>query len=58
MSPDTAASAADTAVQATRAIAILEHVKQNNVAYLVGTLLMYQLGLLDQVMVWGSGCIA
>ena len=58
MSPDTAASAADTAVQATRAIAILEHVKQNNVAYLVGTLLMYQLGFLDQVMVWGSGCIA
>ena len=58
MSPDTAASAADTAVQATHAIAILEHVKQNNVAYLVGTLLMYQLGLLDQVMVWGSGCIA
>lgn len=48
----------ETLVDGAKALSILEHVKQNNVAYLVGTLLLYQLGLIDQLMVWGSGCVA
>lgn len=55
MSPETTANAA---VETTRVLAILEHVRQNNVAYLVGSLLLYQLGLLDKAMVWGAGCVA
>ena len=55
--PD-AATAAENLVDATRAASIMEHVRQNNVAYLVGTLVLYQLGLLDKVVVWGAGCVA
>ncbi len=31
------------------------HVKENNIAYLVGMLVMYQLGILDKVFTYGSG---
>ena len=50
--------AAESAVNAVRVASILEHVKQNNVSYLIGSLLAYQLGLLDQLVVWGAGCVA
>lgn len=54
MGPDIA----EKAIDATRAATVMEHVRQNNVAYLVGTLILYQLGLLDKVVVWGAGCVA
>lgn len=44
------AVAADT----TKLVQVFEHIKQNNLAYLVGLLISHQLGILDQVIVWGS----
>jgi len=53
--PDTAATAViDTATDTSKLISVFEHVKQNNLAYLVGLLISHQLGILDQVIVWGS----
>jgi hypothetical protein len=53
--PDTAATAViDTAADTSKLISVFEHVKQNNLAYLVGLLISHQLGILDQVIVWGS----
>ena len=51
--PETA-GVVESGVDATRASMILEHVKQNNVAYLVTLLISHQLGILDKVIVWGS----
>ena len=31
------------------------HVKENNIAYLVGMLIAYQIGILDKVFSYGSG---
>ena len=54
-SPDTAATAViDTATDTSKLISVVEHIKQNNLAYLVGLLISHQLGILDQVIVWGS----
>jgi hypothetical protein len=53
--PDTAATAViDTATDTSKLITVVEHIKQNNLAYLVGLLISHQLGILDQVIVWGS----
>ncbi len=38
-----------------RAALIAQHVKQNNVAYLVGCLIAHQMGILDKVFTYGSG---
>ena len=53
-SPDTATAVVETAVDTSKLISIVEHIKQNNLAYLVGLLFSHQLGILDQVIVWGS----
>lgn len=53
--PDTASAAADAAIDTARAVSILEHVKENNIAYLLGVLISYQMGLLDQVVTYGTG---
>ena len=44
----------ETATDTSKLITVFEHVKQNNLAYLVGLLISHQLGILDQVIVWGS----
>ena len=31
------------------------HVKENNIAYLVGMLIAYQIGIMDKVFTFGSG---
>ncbi len=31
------------------------HVKENNVAYLIATLVAYQMGILDKILTYGSG---
>lgn len=49
------ATVVDTAIEANKMATVLEHVKQNNIAYLVGLFVSHQLGILDQVLVWGSG---
>lgn len=46
--------AVETAVDTSKMISVIEHIKQNNLAYLVGILISHQLGILDQVIVWGS----
>ena len=45
--PDTA-TAVETAVDMTRAATVMQHVKENNLAYLVGLLISYQMGILEQ----------
>lgn len=57
--PDTTSiDAVNTAVEVTRAATVMEHVKENNIAYLIGILISYQMGLLDQVVTYGSGVCA
>ena len=45
----------ETAVDVNKMTTALEHFKQNNIAYLVGLFVSHQLGILDSVLVWGSG---
>ena len=52
--PDTASAVIETATDTSKLITVFEHIKQNNLAYLVGLLISHQLGILDQVIVWGS----
>ena len=54
--PDTSAATAviETATDTSKLITVFEHIKQNNIAYLVGLFVSHQLGILDQVIVWGS----
>ena len=56
--PDTASAAAEAAIDTTRAVSVIEHVKENNIAYLLGVLISYQMGLLDQVVTYGTGICA
>ena len=48
----------DTAVDGTRVASIMEHVKENNLAYLLAVLISYQMGLLDKMITYGSGVCA
>lgn len=34
---------------------LLLHVKENNIAYLIATLVAYQMGILDKIFTYGSG---
>lgn len=43
------------AVAAVRTAAVLNHVKQNNVSYLLAVLIGHMLGLTDRVIEYGSG---
>jgi len=45
----------ETAVQAGRVAMIAQHVRENNIAYLVGCLIAHQMGLLDKVFTYGTG---
>jgi len=45
----------ETAVDVTRVTQYIEHIKQNNIAYLIGLFVAHQLGILDKVLLWGSG---
>lgn len=53
--PDTATAVVETAADTSKMITIFEHVKQNNVAYLIAIFVSHQLGILDQVIIFGSG---
>lgn len=46
------------AAEVTKAASIMQHIKENNLAYLLGVLISYQMGLLDQVVTYGSGVCA
>ena len=45
----------ESATDVSRMNMYLEHVKQNNIAYLVALFVSHQLGILDKVLLWGSG---
>ena len=55
--PETAATAAitDTAVKASQGASVLAHIVERRLEYLIGTLIAHQLGLLDQLVTYGSG---
>lgn len=48
-------SAAECAKDTGRAVSIAAHIKDNNVAYLLGLLLAAQFGLMDKVLTYGTG---
>lgn len=56
-SPDTA-TVVESTVEITKAASIMQHMKENNIAYLLGVLISYQMGLLDQVVTYGTGICA
>jgi len=56
MSPDTAATAVqETVVKASQGASVLAHIVERRLEYLIGTLIAHQLGLIEQVMTYGSG---
>lgn len=42
-------------VENARLAMFIEHMKQNNLSYIVGTFVAWQMGLLDSVITYGSG---
>ena len=50
-----AEQAAKTVVQNARLAMLIEHMKQNNLSYMIGTFVAWQMGLLDSVITYGSG---
>ena len=49
---------AESAGESVKLIKMVEHIKENNVAYLLGVVITYQMGILDSVMTYASGiCI-
>jgi hypothetical protein len=52
---DAAATAVETAVKASQGASVLTHIVERRLEYLIGTLIAHQLGLLDQLVTYGSG---
>lgn len=48
----------EAAATGVKLISLIEHIKQNNVSYLIGMLVMYQMGLLDKAFTYGTGICA
>lgn len=57
MSPDTAEVVAE-AKTAISTSSLIAHIVERRIEYLLGSLIAYQLGLLDQVVAAGQSCIA
>ena len=53
--PDTAAQVAEAAVDTARGASLVAHIVERRLEYLIGTLIAHQLGLLDQLVTYGSG---
>ena len=57
--PETAAAAGaeamETVVKGTQGASVLAHIVERRLEYLIGTLIAHQLGLLDQLVTYGSG---
>ena len=43
------------AAEITKGASLILHIKENNIAYLLGVLISYQMGILDQVLAHGAG---
>jgi len=48
-------SATDVCGELTTVARLSLHVKNNNIAYLIGSLVLYQMGILDKLISFGSG---
>jgi len=48
-------SATDVCGELTTVARLSLHVKNNNIAYLIGSLVLYQMGILDKLITFGSG---
>ena len=53
--PDTAAVAAESVAKVGQGASVLAHIVERRLEYLIGTLIAHQLGLLDQLVTYGSG---
>jgi len=55
--PDTATAEAvvETVAKASQSASVLAHIVERRLEYLIGTLIAHQLGLLDQLVTYGSG---
>jgi len=55
--PDTATAEAvvESVAKASQGASVLAHIVERRLEYLVGTLIAHQLGLLDQLVTYGSG---
>lgn len=52
------AEATEAAIKVNQGLAMLTHIAERRIEYLLGTLIAYQLGLLDKLVTYGSSCIA
>lgn len=50
----TAEATIDTAMKAGSMTSVLAHIVERRIEYLIGTLIAHQLGLLDQLLTYGS----
>lgn len=42
-------------VQNARIAMLIQHIRQNNISYMIGTFVLWQMGALDSVITYGSG---
>lgn len=49
---------AQAAIKANTMQTLLKHIAERRIEYLIGTLIAYQVGLLDKVVTYGSGVCA
>ena len=53
--PDTATAVVDTVTKVSQSASVLAHIVERRLEYLIGTLIAHQLGLIEQVVTYGSG---
>jgi hypothetical protein len=53
--PDTATQVVEAAADTAKGASIVAHIVERRIEYLLGSLIAYQLGLLDQLVTYGSG---
>ncbi len=58
MNAETASDVASTAGKAMSTSNLIAHIVERRIEYLVGTLIAYQMGLLDTLVTHGQQCIA
>lgn len=58
MTPDTAEAVIDASKKTISTASLMGHIVERRIEYLLGTLIAYQLGLLDQLVSAGTQCIA
>ena len=52
---DTATAVVESVTKASQGASVLAHIVERRLEYLIGTLIAHQLGLIEQVVTYGSG---